>query len=240
MEIFPAIDILGGNAVRLTKGDYNTSEIFSTSPQEIVAHFKYLGATNLHLVDLDGAKSGSAVNFDTIKTLANSDFFIEVGGGIRDESRIKAYLDLGVSRVILGTIATTNFDFLVDMVNKYGDKIAVGVDAKNGYVATNGWTTVTDIPSFDFVTKCRDIGVKTVIYTDIDTDGEMRGTNMNAMRTLSRITGIDIVASGGISSLDEIVELRELGIYAGILGKAYYKGLIKLDEAIILAKGVTL
>lgn len=237
MKIFPAIDLLGGNAVRLTQGDYLQKEVFSTQPKEVLKRFKKCGAECLHLVDLDGAKDGTTANFSTIKQLVQEGgFFVEVGGGIRNEERIKAYLDLGVDRVILGTIAIENFAFVEQMVAKYCDKISVGVDAKCGKVAVNGWKTVTEVSSFDFCKQCSSAGVSTVIYTDIATDGKMSGTNIQAFQTLSQIENLNIVASGGITFYEEIKALKELNLYGAILGKALYKGVIDLAQAIKTAK----
>ncbi|HKL74328.1 MAG TPA: 1-(5-phosphoribosyl)-5-[(5-phosphoribosylamino)methylideneamino]imidazole-4-carboxamide isomerase [Clostridia bacterium] len=238
MEIFPAIDILDGKAVRLTQGDYNKSEVFCDNPVEVLKHFKQMGAKNLHAVDLDGARDANLVNFDIIKSLcAEGGVFIEVGGGIRDEDRIKRYLDIGVGRVILGTIAVQNFAFAAEMAAKYPNKIAVGVDAKDGFVAVDGWKTVTKIDSFDFCTQCRNADINTIIYTDIATDGAMAGTNIAAFKKLTKIDGLNIIASGGISSLEELAVLKSIGVSGTILGKALYKGLIDLAKAILIGKG---
>ena len=181
MKIFPAIDLRDGKAVRLFQGDYDQMTVYSDDPVKTAIKFKEKGASNLHVVDLDGAKDGRPVNFDVIREIVTAvGVFVEVGGGIRDERRIRQYLDLGVGRVILGTIAVKDFGFLCDMVKKYGDKIAVGVDVKDGYVAINGWKEVTDMAGFDFCVKLRDAGVKTVIYTDVSRDGAEKGTNMEA------------------------------------------------------------
>lgn len=238
MEIFPAIDIMGGEVVRLTKGKFNTAEIFSQNPLEVLEQFKECGAENLHIVDLDGAKYGALVNFSIIKKMAEyGGIFIEVGGGIRDEDKIKKYLDLGIGRVILGTAAANNFGFVEKTAAKYQNKIAIGVDAKNSFVATEGWETVTRISSFDFCRQCADAGIKTIIYTDIATDGAMQGTNMKAFEKLSLIKDLNIIASGGISSESELTALKQMGIHGAILGKALYKGLIDLKRALAIAKG---
>lgn len=237
MEIFPAIDLKDGQAVRLFQGDYDQMTVYSNSPVEVARGFKAKGATNLHLVDLDGAKDGKLVNFETIKAIVKDvDVFVQVGGGIRDEERIRQYLDLGVSRVILGTIATQDFDFVVKMVEKYGEKIAVGVDVKDGFVAINGWKEITDIEGMEFCRKLKGIGLKTVIYTDISKDGGMQGTNIAAYEKLAEIQGLDIVASGGISFEHEIETLRDNKTYGAILGKAIYTGAIDLEKAIRLSK----
>ncbi len=236
MKIFPAIDLRDGKAVRLFQGDYDQMTVYSEDPVDIARSFKAKGADYLHLVDLDGAKDGKLVNFDTIKAIVEQvDMYVEVGGGIRNEERIKQYLDLGVGRVILGTIAIKNPEFLEEMVVKYGAKIAVGVDARDGFVAINGWKEITDKESFEFCTYLRDIGVKTVIYTDISRDGSLQGTNIEAYKKLQQIEGLEITASGGISFEEEITTLKDI-TDAAILGKAIYSGVLDLERAVQLAK----
>ena len=238
MYIYPAIDLMNGQAVRLTKGNFDTKEVFSSNPKKLLDYFAECGAKRLHVVDLDGARSGSLSNFLTIQELAkDKKVFIEVGGGIRKRDRIESYLKMGVNRVILGTAAAQDFDFLKNSVNEYGDIIAVGVDTIDGKVAVHGWEKVSDINSMEFCLRCRDTGVKTVIYTDISTDGTMSGTNMEAFYQLSKIEGLDIIASGGISSYHEIAELRSINISGAILGKALYKNLLDLKKAIAVAEG---
>ncbi|MEA4921836.1 MAG: 1-(5-phosphoribosyl)-5-[(5-phosphoribosylamino)methylideneamino]imidazole-4-carboxamide isomerase [Eubacteriaceae bacterium] len=235
MKIFPAVDLRNGKAVRLFQGDYDQETIYSDSPVQVAKGFKEAGAEYLHLVDLDGARDGRLVNFETIKTITGQvDMFVEVGGGIRDEERIGQYLEVGVGRVILGTIAVKDQDFLEAMVKKYGDKIAVGVDAKDGRVAVNGWKEITDVDSFDFCRYLSDIGVKSVIYTDISRDGSMQGTNMAAYQELRKIPGLEITASGGISFESEITELKEI-VDSAILGKAIYSGALDLAKCIELS-----
>ena len=239
MQIFPATDILGGKVVRLTKGDYNEVKIYADSPAEMALEFMKAGATNLHMVDLDGAKFGSPVNFEAIREAAQiKDLFIEVGGGIRDMNRIEDYLSLGVKRVILGTAAVKNYPFVEEAVKKYGDAIAVGVDAKNGLVAINGWQETTTVNSVEFCKKLRDTGVKTVIYTDISKDGMLSGTNLEIYKELSKIEGLDIVASGGIIFIDEIRKLSEMDIYGAIVGKAVYERKLDLAETLKAAGGI--
>jgi len=236
MKIFPAVDLRDGKAVRLFQGDYDRMTVYGEDPVEIARSFKDKGAENLHLVDLDGAKDGRLVNFDTIKAIVEQvDMFVEVGGGIRDERRIRQYLELGIGRVILGTVAVKEPDFLEEMVKKYGEKIAVGVDARDGYVAVNGWKELTEKKSLEFCRYLRDIGVKTVIYTDISRDGGLQGTNIEVYRELQKIDGLDIVASGGISFENEIALLKDV-VSAAILGKAMYSGMLKLERAIELAR----
>lgn len=236
MIIFPAIDIIGGKAVRLTKGDYGLVETFG-EPVDIAKSFVLSGAKYLHTVDLDGARSGNNENFETVKSLVDVGLNVQVGGGIRDINRIERYVSVGVKRVILGTAAVKSPAFLQEAVRVYGDKIAVGVDAKGGYTATDGWEKVTQINSFDFCRRLRDMGVKTIIYTDILTDGMMQGTNMKNFEELVKIDGLNIIASGGVTYYDEIKALSEMGIYGVILGKALYKGLLDLKTAIALAEG---
>ncbi len=233
MQIYPATDILGGKVVRLTKGDYNQVKIYADSPAEMAAKFMKDGATNLHVVDLDGAKDGAPVNFEAIKEAARiKDLFIEVGGGIRDMQRVEDYLSLGVKRVILGTAAIRNYPFVEEAVKKFGDAIAVGVDAKDGFVAVSGWQETTSVKSVEFCKKLRDTGVATVIYTDISKDGMLSGTNLEIYKELSTINGLQIVASGGITYAEEIKTLNEMGIYGAIVGKAVYEGKLSLKDAL--------
>lgn len=238
MQIFPATDILGGKVVRLTKGDYANVKIYADSPAEMAKEFMKAGATNLHMVDLDGAKDGAPVNFEAIREAAKiKDLFIEVGGGIRDMKRIEDYLSLGVKRVILGTAAIRNYPFVEQAVKEYGTAIAVGVDAKDGLVAVNGWLETTTVNSVEFCKKLRDTGVSTVIYTDISKDGMLSGTNLEIYKELSEIKGLDIVASGGITFIDEIKTLSDMGIYGAIVGKAVYEGRLDLSEVLRAAGG---
>jgi phosphoribosylformimino-5-aminoimidazole carboxamide ribotide isomerase len=236
MELFPAIDLRNGQAVRLFQGDYDQMTVYSSAPEDVAREFKAKGARNLHLVDLDGAKDGALVNFDTIKRIVDEvDMFVEVGGGIRDEERIRQYLDLGVERVILGTIAVRDRDFLEKMVQKYGERIAVGVDARDGFVAVSGWKEVTDIDGLEFCRYLRDIGVSQVIYTDISRDGGLSGTNMEVYKQLQKIEGLNVTASGGISFEEEITALKDV-CDAAILGKAIYSGKLDLARAVQLGE----
>ncbi len=233
MEIFPAIDLREGQVVRLFQGDYDKMTVYSKDPVEVAKGFRKAGARNLHVVDLDGAKDGRLSNFDTIRRIVEeAGLSVQVGGGIRDEDRIRRYLDLGVSRVILGTIATRDFNFVCRMAALYGDRIAVGVDVRDGYVAVSGWKEITHLEGMDFCRRLRDSGVATVIYTDISKDGKMQGTNLEAYEELSGIKGLHIIASGGISSLPEIRQLKEMGIFGAILGKSLYEGLFRLEDAL--------
>ncbi len=238
MQIFPATDILGGKVVRLTKGDYNQVKIYADSPAEMALEFMKDGATNLHMVDLDGAKDGAPVNFEAIREAAKiKGLFIEVGGGIRNMQRIEDYLSLGVKRVILGTAAIRNYPFVEEAVKEFGNAVAVGVDAKEGLVAVSGWQETTNVNSVEFCKKLCDTGVSTVIYTDISKDGMLSGTNLEIYRELSEIKGLDIVASGGITFANEIETLREMNIYGAIVGKAVYEGKLSLKDALAAAGG---
>ncbi len=233
MDIFPAIDIKDGKVVRLTQGDYDKVDIYNTSPCEVAKEFEAKGAKFLHVVDLDGAKDGTLANFEKISEIVKgTNLFIEVGGGIRDEERIKKYLEVGVKRVILGTIAIKNPEFFKEMVEKYKEAIVLGVDAKDGMVAIDGWLTKTTEDSFEFCKKAKEIGVSTIIYTDIATDGAMNGTNLKAFEKLREIKDLNIVASGGICSLDEIKILNDMGIDGAIIGKAIYEGVLTLEEVV--------
>ena len=237
MLIFPAIDLYGGKAVRLYKGDYNQMTVYSDRPWEIALDFAKSGATCLHLVDLEGAKNGDTPNLETIKKILSvSGLFTEVGGGIRSEKTVRTYLDAGVDRVILGTAAVTDRDFLCRVVEAYGEKIAVGVDIKDGKVAIRGWTEKSEYDAFDFCAQMEKIGVRTLICTDISKDGAMMGTNRELYRALSKQFSLRIVASGGVSSLDDVKALADMKLYGAIIGKAYYTGAIDLSEAVEVAK----
>lgn len=236
MKIFPAIDLRDGKAVRLFQGDYDQMTVYSDDPVDVARSFREAGAEYLHLVDLDGAKDGALVNFETIRRIVEDvDMFVEVGGGLRDEERILQYLELGVARVILGTIAVKDRAFLEEMVAKYGERIAVGVDARDGFVAVNGWKEVTDTEGLAFCRYLRDIGVSQVIYTDISRDGSLEGTNMDVYDSLRQIEGLNVTASGGISFEEEITALKDK-CDAAILGKAIYSGRLDLARAVELAK----
>ena len=233
MQIFPAIDLRGGQVVRLYQGDYDRETVYAADPCAVARNFLAAGAQYLHVVDLDGARDGTLANFDTIAAIAKQGgLYIEVGGGIRTEDRIRQYLDLGVGRCILGTIAVKDFAFTARMARTYGDRIAVGVDARDGYVAVSGWKELSAERGVDFCRRLRDAGVKTVIYTDISRDGAEAGTNLDLYRELSEIQGLDITASGGVSSIEELKELQRIGTRAAILGKALYTGRLDLKTVI--------
>lgn len=233
MNIFPAIDLKDKQVVRLLKGDYNKMTVYGNNPLEVAKDFKKSGAEFLHVVDLDGAKSGNGENTEIIKLLAaQSGLKVQTGGGIRTAETVKNYIDAGIFRVILGTASVKDPEFLKEMVQEYGEKIAVGVDIADGYVAINGWTEKSELEAFSFCDNLVKIGVKTVICTDISKDGAMAGTNRELYRELSKKFPLDIIASGGVSDMDDIRELTKMGLYGAIIGRALYNGAIDLKEAI--------
>ncbi len=237
MKIFPAIDLYEGKAVRLLKGNYNDLTVYSENPIEIAKDFEKQGATELHTVDLEGARDGGTPNIEIIKSFVqNTTLNVEVGGGIRSMETVKAYLDAGVRRVILGTAAVTDEEFLKNAVATYGDRIAVGADIKDGKVAIKGWVEKSEYSTFEFFEKLQHIGVSTVICTDISKDGAMQGTNRALYKELSEKFSVNIIASGGISSLDDIVALEKMKLYGAIIGKAYYTGAIKISDALEVVK----
>ena len=233
MIILPAIDLYEKKAVRLYKGEYSKMTVFSEDPPKLAQEFREAGAEWLHMVDLEGARCGGTPNFDiAAKIVRTSGLAVEIGGGIRDEETILRYLDAGVNRVILGTAAASNIHFVADMVAKYGSAIAVGVDLRDGLVAVKGWTETTGLSGLDYCKSLEEIGVSTVICTDIARDGAMAGANRTLYRELMEDSQMRFIASGGVSSLDDIRALKENGLYGAIVGKAYYTGAIQLPEAI--------
>jgi phosphoribosylformimino-5-aminoimidazole carboxamide ribotide isomerase len=232
MIILPAIDLFEKKAVRLYKGEYSKMTVYSEDPPKLAAEFREAGAEWLHMVDLEGAKCGGTPNFDiAAKIIRTSGLSVELGGGIRDEETVLRYLDAGVNRVILGTAAANNIGFVADMVAKYGSAIAVGVDLRDGLVAVKGWTETTGLSGMDYCKSLEEIGVSTVICTDISRDGAMAGANRALYRELMEHSRMRFIASGGVSSLEDLRALDELGLYGAIVGKAYYTGAIKLREA---------
>ena len=237
MIIFPAIDIYEGKAVRLFKGDYKQLTVYSDSPASVALDFKKQGASAIHVVDLEGAKDGTTPNFDIVKEITEkSRLFVEVGGGIRSLEVIEKYVDAGVGRVILGTAALTDRDFLKEALRCYGDKIAVGVDIRDGFVAIKGWVENSNVLAFDFLKELDELGVRTVIATDISKDGAMQGANRELYCELSKTLSMNIIASGGVSSIEDVESLSKMGLYGAIIGKAYYTGALSLTEAIEVAK----
>jgi phosphoribosylformimino-5-aminoimidazole carboxamide ribotide isomerase len=237
MLIFPAIDLYDGKAVRLYKGDYQNMTVYSDDPLSVARDFVRAGATCIHLVDLEGARDGTTPNLNIVRQIANeTPLFTEIGGGIRSMETVRAYLDAGVDRVILGTAAVTNPDFLKQALDAYGERVAVGVDIKDGRVAIKGWLETAEDDALTFCEKMQTMGVRTIISTDISKDGAMMGANHELYRTLSERFHLQIVASGGVSSLDDVKKLRALDLYGAIIGKAYYTGAIDLSAAIEVSK----
>ncbi len=237
MKIFPAIDLFNGQAVRLLRGDYNNMTIYDAEPVNTALKFKAEGSEWVHIVDLEGAKIGAVKNFDTIINIKNSSGLkCEVGGGIRDLKIIERYISSGIDRVILGTAAVTEKNFVEDAVKNFGEKIAVGVDIKDGKVAIKGWQENSNFEAMNFCERMQDIGVKTIICTDISKDGAMKGTNFSLYENLKAKLKINIIASGGVSSIEDVKGLAKLNLYGAIIGKAYYTGAIKIKEAIEAAK----
>jgi len=237
MILFPAIDLYEKKAVRLYKGDYANMTVYSENPIEIARDFAAKGCTHIHMVDLEGAKDGTTPNISVVEQVTReTSLFVEIGGGIRSMETVERYLNAGVSRVILGTAAVNDEAFLRQAVAKYGDKIAVGADVKDGYIAIKGWLEKSAVTLEAFLQKMQAIGVKNVICTDISKDGAMQGTNLALYRELSEKFSLKITASGGVSTIEDIRQLRKMDIYGAIVGKAYYTGAIDLAEALEVAK----
>lgn len=237
MVIYPAIDLFGGKAVRLYKGDYKQMTVYNDDPTAVARDFLSQGATHIHLVDLEGAKSGTSPNFETICRLKKeTGLFCQTGGGIRTMERIARTLDTGIDRVILGTAAVTEEGFVEAAVDRYGERIAVGIDIRDGFVAIRGWTEKTQLDAMEFCGKMASIGVKTLICTDISKDGAMQGTNHDLYRRMKDRFQVQIIASGGVSSLEDVKKLAALDIHGAIIGKAYYTGAIDLRSALEAGK----
>ena len=237
MLIFPAIDLYEGKAVRLYKGDYAKMTVYSEKPVELAADFARQGVSNLHLIDLEGAKTGQTPNLETIRAIRNAaPLFIQVGGGIRSMSVIDAYLSAGVDRVILGTAAVTNPEFAGAAVQEFGDKIAVGADIKDGYIAISGWTVSSGLDPLNFCRRMQELGIRTLVCTDVSKDGAMQGTNRSLYRQLSQTLKMNIIASGGISSVEDIKALRKMNLHGAVIGTAAYTGAIDLRQAIEAAR----
>ncbi|MBQ8797549.1 MAG: 1-(5-phosphoribosyl)-5-[Oscillospiraceae bacterium] len=237
MKIYPAIDLFGGKAVRLYKGDYAQMTVYNEDPAAVAADFQAKGAEFIHMVDLEGAKAGTTPNLATIcRVKEQTGLFCQVGGGIRSMETVSKYLDAGLDRVILGTAAVTDPDFAKAAVDAYGEKIAIGVDIKDGFVAVKGWTEKSSLEAFAFCAQMEKIGIKTLICTDISKDGAMQGPNAGLYEALSKELGMDIIASGGVSSIDDIRRLAAMNLHGAIVGKAYYTGAVDLAQAIEVAK----
>ena len=237
MIIYPAIDLYDGKAVRLYKGDYAQMTVYSENPVEVAKDFAAKGASRIHLVDLEGAKNGLTPNFETVCAIKKTTgLFCEIGGGVRSMDTVRRYLDAGIDRVILGTAAVTEPGFVEQVVKQYGGRIAVGIDIKDGFVAIKGWTEKSGLEAFAFCGRMEKLGVKTLICTDISRDGAMQGANHDLYSRLSREFGMEIIASGGVSSLEDVKRLAAMDIHGAIIGKAYYTGAVDLEEAIGVAK----
>lgn len=236
MVLFPAIDLLDGHVVRLYQGDYDEVSKYGDDPAAFAKGFVQAGASHLHLVDLNGAKEGEPRHLDVVRAVAKTGLFVEFGGGVRNAETVRKCFEAGVGRVILGTAALRDEAFTKQMVQQYGNAIAIGVDAREGKVAVEGWTETSGEDSFAFCQKMREAGVQHIIYTDISRDGAGKGTNIEAYKKLSAIQGLKITASGGVSSLSEIKKLAEMDLYAAILGRALYNGSLKLEEALQAAQ----
>lgn len=233
MIIFPAIDILNGKCVRLIQGDYQQETVYSDSPVNMALEWESKGAEYLHLVDLDGAKTGQSINKQVIKEIAQSvSIPVQVGGGIRSIETVKEHIENGVSRVIIGTAAISDPDFLQQAVDTYEDKIAVSIDAKNGYVATDGWTRTSEIKAIDLLLELEQMGVETIVYTDILRDGMLQGPNFAELTTINQATSIDVIASGGVTTKEDVQQLQSMDLYGAIIGKALYDGNLKFEDLV--------
>ncbi|WP_077604449.1 1-(5-phosphoribosyl)-5-[(5-phosphoribosylamino)methylideneamino]imidazole-4-carboxamide isomerase [Oceanobacillus sojae] len=233
MIIFPAIDVKDGNCVRLKQGDYNQQTTYNNSPVETAKKWQEAGGSFLHMVDLDGAKTGDAKNKAVIlETIQALSIPVEVGGGIRSLDTIKEYVEGGAARVILGTSAITDWDMLTEAIRLYSDKIAVSLDARNGYVATDGWTKNSDTKAADLAKKLEAAGLQTIVYTDILKDGMLRGPNLEELKAMQEATNMNIIASGGVSQKEDVANLQALDLYGAIIGKALYDGTIQLEDVV--------
>ena len=239
MRLYPAIDMIDGQCVRLVQGDYGQKTTFSDDPLAVAMRWQEEGGEFIHLVDLDGAKSGDMPNFEVICRIASElNIPIEVGGGIRNMHAVEQYLEHGIQRVILGTAAIKNPAFIQEAVKEYGARIVVGIDAKDGMVAINGWEEVSEISALSLAKQMEEMGVSTIIYTDIATDGMLKGPNVSAMREMTEHVNVDIVASGGVTTLNDLERLSKTDVEGAIIGKALYTGHILLPEAIALCKSI--
>jgi len=233
MILFPAVDLMGGEAVRLLKGEYEKKTVYSKDPLAVALDFARAGAEWIHVVDLEGARDGDTPNFDSVaRIIKDSGLKVEIGGGVRNRAVIEKYLEAGAARVILGTAAVKDPAFLEESARAYGERLAVGVDMKDGYVAVSGWTEVSALRGEDFIARLQDLGVSTAIVTDISRDGAMQGTNRGLYRTLREKFSVNITASGGVSSMEDVLALRDMDLYGAIIGKAYYTGAIDLGECV--------
>ncbi len=238
MIIFPAIDIKDNKCVRLSQGDFNKVKTYSNEPFDMALKWKNEGASFLHIVDLDGARSEEIINKKSIEKIAkNIGLPIQVGGGIRSEEKIKSFIDMGVERVIIGTIAVENKELLKELVSKYKEKLIVSIDAKDGKVALRGWEVISEVDSIDLCKELEEIGIKTIVYTDISKDGMLEGPNFDIYKILSQKTSLNIIASGGISSINDLKKLKDMNLYGAIVGKALYDNKIELKEVLKCLQG---
>ena len=238
MILYPAIDLFQGKVVRLEKGDYSRMTVYDDNPVSRAKRIRAEGASHLHLVDLEGARSGSTDNLNTIENIVSyTGMFTELGGGIRSMESIRHYLNCGVSRIILGTAAVENEDLLIEAIQEYGEKIAVGVDLLDTYVAVRGWETKSIWTAGAFFQRLTELGVRAVVCTDISRDGMMAGSNQSLYEELNRNYPINLIASGGVSSLKDIIALKDIGTAGVILGKAYYSGAVTIPDALRAAGG---
>lgn len=233
MIIFPAIDILDGKCVRLIQGDYNKEVVYDDNPVQMAQQWEEKGAAFIHIVDLNGAKSGESVNKQIIVDIAKAvGVPIQVGGGIRTMETVRDYIENGVARVIVGTAAVTDPEFLREAVEAYGDKIAVSLDARNGYIATDGWTDTSGVTALELVKELEELGVKTIVYTDIAKDGMLQGPNLEEQKAINKATTIDVIASGGVTTVEDVANLRKLNMYGCIIGKALYDGKLQFEDVV--------
>ncbi|AIF42316.1 1-(5-phosphoribosyl)-5-[(5-phosphoribosylamino)methylideneamino]imidazole-4-carboxamide isomerase [Virgibacillus sp. SK37] len=233
MILFPAIDLKDGKCVRLTQGDYNKEKIYSDSPVSIAEQWQQAGGEFIHIVDLDGAKTGESINKPVIEEIAKTIAVpIQVGGGIRSLSTIETYINAGVQRVIIGTAAIHDKGFLREAVTQYGNRVAVSIDARNGYAATNGWTETSKVQAVDLIKELEEIGIQTIIYTDILKDGMLQGPNFDELEAINKVTSTNIIASGGVTTKEDINRLKDLQLYGAIIGKALYDGSLSLEDLV--------
>lgn len=238
MIIFPAIDLKNGHCVRLEQGDFNKSQVFSQNPVDMALKWESQGGAYLHLVDLDGAKDGSPANLHVIKDILSAlTIPVQIGGGIRNMKYGETLLELGVSRIILGTAALHDKAFAEEAIKEFGERVAVSIDAKEGLVATHGWVEVSEIKSVEFAKELESFGLETLIYTDIAKDGMMEGPNLDQLEEMQKAVRMNIIASGGVSFDTDLLALKELDLYGAIIGKALYTGAIDLENAIKIVKG---
>ncbi len=232
-QILPAIDLIAGQCVRLVKGDYSQKTVYALDPVAKAREFKSMGAEYIHLVDLDGAKAGKPVNQSIVKAIKReTGLFAEVGGGVRTMAQIEAYLDAGLDRVILGTSAVQNKSLVAEAAQKYGQNIAVGIDAKEGKVAIAGWEENSLLDPWEFAQAIEDLGIATIIYTDIFRDGMLQGPNLEAMKKMAATVKIDVIASGGVTKASDLTDLKQTGVAGAIIGKALYAGAIDLEKVL--------